>query len=780
MYWTKEKLLQTLPYVYRERDAAIAKREGLEEGPLTSMLGVLAEQVGAVEGNIEQLYENWFVETCEPWVLPYLGELLGIDNLPATSSSVYSPRAYVANMMSYRRRKGTPGMLKQLARDATGWHASVVEYFLLLCQTQHLNRHRPDVWFSPDLRETGRLELLPGPFASSHRLPELRNIDGPFPGKYNIPIIGLHLWPLTAFSPPDATGTPTNPPARYAVEARPETIPADPEDPAARWYLHPLGVPFPLFNRPQGQTPDSGATAYGKTGERDVPEPLRRLPLHRELEALRQSIADGGDAPSLPYFGSNQPVLQLFADDETDPIPPEEIRIVDFSLGWPVPDAFESYSPANGDPAVDLPIRVAVDPVRGQVAFSPANEPTRLRAVYAYGFTMEMGGGPYDRTADQPTDEIDWQIGVSRLLTPIADVIVDSLAEAIGLWNAQPAGTRGMICMMDSMRYAEDLTAGNRIEIPEGSHLTLIAADWPEVENDDGTFSRPLGVYSPNLLRPHLLESLEITGTAPAESADPGACHLEGMLVEGNIDVTPGHLGTLTLAHCTLPPGPSGGLAIGADDDGRNSELVLNIHHCRISRIMDSASHESLSVEDSILGTPSDPEISAVEADGVATVVNRTTCWGSVSVRQIEASESIFMRPLVSERTQTGCVRYSWLAEGSVVPRPFRCQPSLAIREAGAEGDPAAAQQITLRVTPWFESPDPQNPGYARLAGSGPAEIRRGGENRREMGVFASLDEPLREDFLRNNLDQFLRAGLSAGLFFALPLPSVNYGRPLS
>ena len=49
MYWTKEQLLAHLPYVYRERDAEIAAREGLSEGPLSSLFGAIAAQIGAVE-----------------------------------------------------------------------------------------------------------------------------------------------------------------------------------------------------------------------------------------------------------------------------------------------------------------------------------------------------------------------------------------------------------------------------------------------------------------------------------------------------------------------------------------------------------------------------------------------------------------------------------------------------------------------------------------------------------------------------------------------------------
>src|SRR4026207_1813297 len=97
MYWTRERLLSHLPGVYRQRDVEIAARDTLPEGPLHSLLGVLATQIGAGGDNVEQLYENWFIETCEPWVLPYIGELLGLNRLPSTSSAFLTPRAFIAN-----------------------------------------------------------------------------------------------------------------------------------------------------------------------------------------------------------------------------------------------------------------------------------------------------------------------------------------------------------------------------------------------------------------------------------------------------------------------------------------------------------------------------------------------------------------------------------------------------------------------------------------------------------------------------------------------------------
>src|SRR5262249_24215657 len=65
-----DRLSELLPVIYRQRDLGVGT-------PLRQLLGVIAEQVDLVENDIAQLYENWFIETCEDWVVPYIGDLIG-------------------------------------------------------------------------------------------------------------------------------------------------------------------------------------------------------------------------------------------------------------------------------------------------------------------------------------------------------------------------------------------------------------------------------------------------------------------------------------------------------------------------------------------------------------------------------------------------------------------------------------------------------------------------------------------------------------------------------
>jgi hypothetical protein len=88
---------------------------------------------------------------------------------------------------------------------------------------------------------------------------------------------------------------------------------------------------------------------------------------------------------------------------------------------------------------------------------------------------------------------------------------------------------------------------------------------------------------------------------------------------------------------------------------------------------------------------------------------------------------------------------------GSIAPRRYRCQPE--------DGGPL--------VRPEFTSLRYGQPGYAQLRGTTPAALRRGADDEGEMGALHGVHQPRREANLRERLDEYLRFGLEAGVFFA-------------
>ena len=80
-----KQLLELLPILYRLRDA--------DSGAMEGLLAVIAEQAAVLEENLEQLYDDLFIETCAEWAVPYIGDLIGYRPLHQVLPGQISPRA---------------------------------------------------------------------------------------------------------------------------------------------------------------------------------------------------------------------------------------------------------------------------------------------------------------------------------------------------------------------------------------------------------------------------------------------------------------------------------------------------------------------------------------------------------------------------------------------------------------------------------------------------------------------------------------------------------------
>lgn len=776
-HYTADRLYDLLPALYRVRDAAVGE-------PLRALVRVLAEQAQVLEGDIERLYDNLFIETCEEWVVPYIGDLLGVGNLYAFApDAAFSQRARVANTLAYRRRKGTAPMLEQLAFDTTGWRARAVEFFLRLGWTQHLNHVRPENVRTLDLRDANRLELVGGAFDPAAYTADVRPIaEGA--ARPNIPNVGLYLWRLAPFFIPRS-------------QARPVATPAD-----GRFTFHPFGLDAPLFNRPQTE-----AEITHLADEINVPAPLRRRELYDELEARRQALAEGR-TPEYRYFDSrpdaaHPPVFEVFFDEIRDgagrfvPVPLDEVMICDLSRwddpAWTPPGASKTYrvqQPDGTSVDVAMPIRAAVDPALGRLALPTTETPGIVHVSYAHGFSGDVGGGPYNRRATFDADLVrqsNWTVGVGRAATldalglaPDGTTFFTSLVDAVVAWSGLGTRGTGTIVLLDNSTVEENLTGPARIEVGEGEQLLVVAADWP------GWLAGRLPV--PDERRAHLNGTVEVVGTAPEGSEAPGEVTFDGVWIEGLVTVQPGHLGQLTFKHSTLVEG----VEVDASDAARpNAGLRLELEKCISGPIFAPRTVREVRVSDSLLhrrglltAAPDDGSFSlAADASGAApgpaTVLDRTTVFGRVRAETLEASEVIFVASVVAERVQTGCVRFSYVppdrpGQLSRTPRRYRCQPDLAL-DARAEAlgvpraslSPAEARRVRLRVVPAFTSTRYGHPALGQLGAACPSEIRTGAEDGSEMGAFSFLKNPQREANLRASLDEYLRLGLEAGLLFA-------------
>jgi hypothetical protein len=313
-----------------------------------------------------------------------------------------------------------------------------------------------------------------------------------------------------------------------------------------------------------------------------------------------------------------------------------------------------------------------------------------------------------------------------------------TLTEAVDEWNAQPAGTAGIITIHDDRTYDEP--ALPEIVVPTGSQLAIVAARWPRLPPPDGGPSvRVPGRIVAQGCRPHVRASVRVTGGAATGDALPGEMILDGLLLEGDAAVLEGDLGRFRVAHCTLAS--PGGVAAMTSQAGRNARLALEIERSFVGPVSVDAPAR-LTALDSVLGSLAAPDASAALA--------AVTVLGASQVQRVEASDCIFEDVLTVERRQTGCVRYSWLPPEPEAPRRYRCQP-----EEGRDD-----------IVPRFASRDASHWRYARLLDDVAAEILEGSERGDEMGAFGFLRDARRLADLKRELADHLPLGLDAGILF--------------
>ncbi len=706
-----QHLYDLLPEIYRVRDA--------ERGyPLRDLVHILAREARVVARDIERLHDNSFVETAEPWAVHYLGELLGVRGL--RPDRAVSPRAEVANTLSYRRRKGTAAVLEQLARDVTGHPARVVEAFQLLAWSQFIPNHvRIRALATANIRKADTMAWVGGPFdRAAHSV----NIGRPQPreGLHNISNIGLFL---------------------FRLKSLPQLLTTPSEEDAAlgRFRFSPLGADAPLFSHPQAET---GPASIAE--ESHVPVPIRRRALHADLGTGEHP------GPNALYVGPGRSIAVWVPEaNPADGWRPLDAFYVTANLDpW---DRAISPNPGPDNPAVGV---VAIDPVLGRLRFEDptqvpmANGEPNFRLGCYHGFADTLGGGQYDRSplADVSTIPDD----AEHLLPVGAGATFEQLGPA--LLQAWPADGDRLIEILDSRTYRVSLT---EITIPAGRRLVVRAVDR----------QRPTVILD---------NPVDIVGGAGSR------LEIDGLWISGHglTVVSPpaggDGLDGLHLRHTTLVPGhslqadgsPSHPGAVSLRIETNETETTIEES---ILGGLRNAPEAQVDLVGSILDV-SDPQGSVAygglgpdQRFGGPLTVRQCTIFGRIHTAELTLGEnSILLGTVIAERRQQGCVRFSWVPLGSRVPRRYRCRPEVPEGASSVE-----ARRLENRQRPFFTSSQYGRPAYAQLHWRAPEVIHRGADNGSEMGVFCRLQWPLREDDLRLRLDEYLPAALEAGIFYA-------------
>ena len=753
-------LYDRLPEVYRIEDAKQDENE-----PLRALLALLEQTFGAVHENIEALYHDLFIETCDPWAIPYIADLLGTSHLTGDPATI---RRDVAGTIGWRRRKGTLGAIEAITEALTGWGVHAAELFKDLAWTQHLDHQRPDAGGAPPyaattvdrhtvvrggtavLRDPSTLALLDTPFDPFARIPDFR---APVAGalRPNLPNLAVFLWRLQPYR--------IGPVAPVHRGTEDITLASSVAGRAVRFDLHPLGEPVCLFN----PRIDEDGTTPLESGLDRKPGPLHparlnspRPPLHRGPTPPTGGVGDlwfDTDTETWSQWnGSDWIALEELIVDELvggaegrpeayvvvaayDPAAGEPHPVSELALELHVPEApFSPFDPADWtqrganlcawEDGLRTPLaerEIAIDPVVGRIVVAVRSEDQsnavrdRLRAVFAYGAVGPVGAHPIDRPA-----------------LPAATATVGpgtSLEDAIG--DLQSAGRDLVVRIADDQVHPLDLAsvAGT---VGELGGPTLRLARSLTIRAADG--ARPIL----RLARPLRARALD------AERADGLTLTLEGVritrgpgMAAGDPLIARADVGSLVLDGCTLDPGGDGLRLRDTDTELMAPEPEVHLRRSITGPLRIDRGYR-LHVTDAIIdagsGVNEDPATARYALSGAAgppaavwgpqLQLSGVTFLGRVRVERASGSGGIFAQPFEVLDNQTGCIKNSWFSgRGDRLPQAHAC-----VRGTG--DDPAPLH---------FVSEVFGRPEYAQIAADSDFRVRERGPGDDEMGAFGFL-----------------------------------------
>lgn len=708
-----DRLYNLLPAVYRSRDADAGY-------PMRGLLAVISEQVNLVDADIAQLYDNWFIETCQDWAVPYIGDLIGYTPVTAIGEGtiggdraearerVLIPRSEVANTVRLRRRKGTMSALDELAATVSGWPSRALEFYRLLSFTQNINYLHLHRGRTIDIRRGAALDNLDSPFEHSAHHADLRS--GEF---YNLPGIGVYVWRLKAY-------TVTQAPALCLDEEGPNCF-----------LFSVLGNNTQLYTHPVP------ATSY-PPGKLNLPLPI-----------TRRALAERGGI--VAYYGVENS-FAIWLDNPRQLVPVEQIVAADLSA-W-------SYRP--------LPGQVAIDPELGRIAFPPTlSRRSTVWVSYSYAFSTEIGGGEYTRTLSETAPYTLYLVGEDESLTHIND--------ALKQWQSD-APKNGIIEITDSGVYVEPinitLNAGQTLQLraSSGRRPVIRLLNWQTSQPDDlSVAAQAADGQRPNTW--FTLDGLTITGRGVQAQGDltglvirhctlvPGwgiTCDCDPLRpMEASLEID-GAVGCVRIEHSIV-----GSIEVNRDESAEDP-----LHMIVSDSIVDATSADRVAI--------GAPEKLCAHAN---IQIRRTTVIGQVQARSIElATNSIFLGTIRVCRRQQGCMRFCYIAPGSRTGRRYECQPDLVTAAAQAQakkdGLSAAVTAVLvareqLRIVPQFNSLRCGNPTYCQLADDCATEISAGADDQSEMGAFHDLYQPQRAANLRTRLEEYTCADMTAAIRFA-------------
>ncbi len=492
--WYADRIWKLVPAVYKSLD--VGPTPGAP-GPLQELVNRIGAQAAVVRRSIDRMSENQSIETCDDWVIPYIGDLVATRLVSCLDAA--AQRIDVAKTIYYRRRAGTVGLLEELAADIATHDARVVEFFRRLGRTRH--QFDPPLSYAIENALTGPVGFSDG---------SLEVAEGLI-GAYSGTPAGGFADLRNAYAA-SKTGSAFDEYA-YTADLRRGSQ-------ATGWYnIHNLGVflwwlySFPIA----GATPVTNGTCFtfDPTG-RDVP-----LFAASERTAYPRS-SWGEDWKSPEEWTLPVPISQLLWDLVPD-------QLYGASNSFHV-DTVTGNTSTPVDKATLL-----CHPQAGRFSFRSGAMPVgTLEVSYQFGRMSQIGAGAFD----------------AAILTTLDEPAPTTHVHGGGSLNAALSALSNNVTLQfdDSMTYpgpAQTLTVG------EGNMVAVRAADG----------QRPVWRWTPSGLPSATPVASTASWTIVSDKTPTGGATiliLQGIHLQGADIVIQGDFDAVYLRMMTLDPGSTG------------------------------------------------------------------------------------------------------------------------------------------------------------------------------------------------------------------------------
>ena len=569
-----------------------------------ALLGAVEEQWLALAADVDRVLDDAFPDSAADWALPYLAQVLGLP--PAAG------RAEIGSATALRRRRGTPAALEDFAAVVTGWPARVTEGWQTTVWCQQLG-HPVRRTASLSLR-AGEQLLIGTQLDSARRSATPGGSDHPAAATATV-----FPWQVYRFDSVQVGGSPGT----------------------DRFSLHPLGLPAPLYLRPEPLVIASDAEDELPPETPPVLRPPRApgdLPLRatwRLIEAL------GADRIT---YG---PVWQLAPGHPLTATGPDGPALLELTVdGTPLPWTAIALTslPSGGGPAPAAE-QVLVDPSRGVIAVGTAITGT-VRATFYRPASGRIG-------ALASTAEPDDGAGVVIIVDPAGgphapgQLVVTDLDAAVTAALALPGPGSG-----PGPDVEIRLQTNDRLAAPAPMTATPPVTRWR--------------IVAPAGLTPVIDGDLTIG--LPGANLELAGCYLAGNLIAG------AGLAGLTLTGITMNPAARHTLSVQADA----WTLRLSASLCHLGPVRADLSAFPITLSDCIVDgagltlspcgaepAPPAPVPAVAAADQFPPQLDATavTFAGPVAVDTVEASDCLFIDGIRAVVTSAGCLRYSHLGD---------------------------------------------------------------------------------------------------------------------